>query len=960
MLGTLWGDSPVGYHWGVTVDNFCPQQTGPPAPWTHRCLLVLNEPREGALSRVWENIAATARLRRVVVVIHERPGGKRLSRTHYRRYSTNDVTCTELAIFPAGTICFGHAAGWNDYADANGMSANSNRASSRHSHTWTCDEDGNLVVPGTHCPGVLRRHDGLLNKKDVRILLLGPPSITKKTPDSIRIRDVRKLAFLLGGTGGRTSGNPKDGPVCFGSEEAIRLDWHVQVNDSELDFTAPWRQARWMRDSLSPMSLPVGAVKSGHHETALKLIQALHAFADRDLQGLIIPHGTMPVHVSKLLPLLGWYTGILKSFHLVFTKAQLTVVFNLSELHKAHVLHHWRLVGIIMISQEVKHADANTVANCHLCNHPFWNLYEITESGDEEKKLFAAVNCKHQIEADRIIGGIGSAAAVTVLRDALLSTALYVCLACAAPDLGAQYQRREAQENVPKTKTTDTDSTAANPITVALGRVARAVVPESQAMPAGGMLVASHEQMATDSAPRRSERVTQQPARLLHVAEISVAPTTPLRNVAYESKAVTADSEMRAIVLHPDGKQTLLERVSASKALRLLKKFRQGYCPLIDQTFSSCDPVPPVLHAKVRIEECHHIVNLPWLQVGQQGTITSVRKDVIYVTLDTPPAPMQVTTVLTPASTLLGIYTGPPPIPLPPSIQHAKVHLSVEQQSSVRGICATRMWRVHEIAPSATSTQLVVHALPADAPARRGGNLSNSCTQFPLETVIQLLKEAGVVSAADASASSSGKPSEAALPDADNLDLANMPATFDFEGDETAWHQGLPPGEVGPQMSELELSDSNSDSSVDSIFGACLDGFDGDAWMSDAEGAHDDIQVGDAAGVNDFGDIPWRTTAWSAGGLEVGSVKAAKRASEGRKQPTSTLSGQTVTFDPQGVRIGENGDRDGAARGGVAGEGATDTLDLQEVVHGGSDANGERMGGGVTRVEKTFIDSTCC
>jgi len=75
--------------------------------------------------------------------------------------------------------------------------------------------------------------------------------------------------------------------------------------------------------------------------------------------------------------------------------------------------------------------------------------------------------------------------------------------------------------------------------------------------------------------------------------------------------------------------------------------------------------------------------------------------------------------------------------------------------------------------------------------------------------------------------------------------------------------------------------------------------------------------------VNDSGDIPWRTTAWSAGGFDVGSVKAAKRASEGRKQPqaVSTLSGQTATFDPQGVEIVESGDGDGAARGGVAGEG---------------------------------------
>jgi len=104
------------------------------------------------------------------------------------------------------------------------------------------------------------------------------------------------------------------------------------------------------------------------------------------------------------------------------------------------------------------------------------------------------------------------------------------------------------------------------------------------------------------------------------------------------------------------------------------------------------------------------------------------------------------------------------------------------------------MWRVHEITPSATSSQLVVHALPADAPVRRGGNLSNSCTQFPLETVLQHLKEAGVVLAAEAS-------------------------------------QGLPPGEVEPQMSQLELSDSDSDSSVGFILGTCLDGFNGDAWM---------------------------------------------------------------------------------------------------------------------------------
>jgi len=71
VLGTSWGDSPVSKHWKVTVDDFCAGQTGQVAQWSHRCLLVLNEPRDGALSRLWEKINATARLRQVVVVIRK-------------------------------------------------------------------------------------------------------------------------------------------------------------------------------------------------------------------------------------------------------------------------------------------------------------------------------------------------------------------------------------------------------------------------------------------------------------------------------------------------------------------------------------------------------------------------------------------------------------------------------------------------------------------------------------------------------------------------------------------------------------------------------------------------------------------------------------------------------------------------------------------------------------------------
>jgi len=223
-----------------------------------------------------------------------------------------------------------------------------------------------------------------------------------------------------------------------------------------------------------------------------------------------------------------------------------------------------------------------------------------------------------------------------------------------------------------------------------------------------------------------------------------------------------------------------------------------------------------------------------------------------------------------------------------------------------------RMRRVYEIAPSATSTQFVVHALPADAPAHRGGNLSNSYTQFSLATVTQLLKEAGVDLPADASAGASGKPSEVTAHDADNLDLVKMPATFDYEGDETSLRQGLPPGEVGPQLCELELSDSDSDINVGSILGACLDGFNGDAWMSDAEEAQDN-NIGAAAGVNDPGDISWRTTAWSAEETDSLVAKVAKRVGESRKQPASAVSGKTVTFDLQGTALSENDGADAEA-----------------------------------------------
>jgi len=206
---------------------------------------------------------------------------------------------------------------------------------------------------------------------------------------------------------------------------------------------------------------------------------------------------------------------MLKSFRLQFIKDQLAVVFNLSELHKAHVLHHWRLVGIPMIGQQVKYTHEGTVANCHLCNHPLRNLYEMRETRDEEKALFAAATRKHQTEADGVIGGIATEAVVTKLRDALLFAALYVCFACAAPVLSARYQRREAQKMVQITTCIDANATALLSMVVPFAGVGRVETPERETMLQGARSAASGRQIASDGACRHRTNVTKRPATLL-------------------------------------------------------------------------------------------------------------------------------------------------------------------------------------------------------------------------------------------------------------------------------------------------------------------------------------------------------------------------------------------------------------------------------------------------------------
>jgi len=52
--------------------------------------------------------------------------------------------------------------------------------------------------------------------------------------------------------------------------------------------------------------------------------------------------------------------------------------------------------------------------------------------------------------------------------------------------------------------------------------------------------------------------------------------------------------------------------------------------------------------------------------------------------------------------------------------------------------------------------------------------------------------------------------------------------------------------------------------------------------------------------------------------VDVGSVKAANRAGEGRKQPFKKMSGKTATSDMQGSAISDKDDEDGVVQEGVS------------------------------------------
>ena len=152
-VGEAWEESGGEQSWGVSVEH--PSSSDPrhkewrQEPWDANTLVVVDEHSDHALWGVWKKVEATARSGHCVLVIVQE--AKQQSRRHYQ-----NMGASEIAFFPAGTIAFGHAAGWGD-----------DPLSGRPgSHSWTQSMYGS-VAPPRHEPGVLPRHPDMMNKRDV-------------------------------------------------------------------------------------------------------------------------------------------------------------------------------------------------------------------------------------------------------------------------------------------------------------------------------------------------------------------------------------------------------------------------------------------------------------------------------------------------------------------------------------------------------------------------------------------------------------------------------------------------------------------------------------------------------------------------------------------------------------------------------------------------------------------------
>ena len=173
VVGAAWDQTAGEREW--TADSDHPSSSDAQnaqwrrSPWGSNTLIVVDEHRDQALTSVWDKVRATARAGQCVMVVMQE--AKPRSRIDYY-----NMGASELAFFPSGTLAFGHAAGWND----------DTLEGKPGSHAWTRSKYG-AIAPPRHQPGVLPRHPGMMNRRDVRWLLFGPGPLRSELAKGVSV-----------------------------------------------------------------------------------------------------------------------------------------------------------------------------------------------------------------------------------------------------------------------------------------------------------------------------------------------------------------------------------------------------------------------------------------------------------------------------------------------------------------------------------------------------------------------------------------------------------------------------------------------------------------------------------------------------------------------------------------------------------------------------------------------------
>ena len=180
-------------------------------------LLCLDVHSDGALNRLIRKAQATARAgHRVAAFIQ---GRQSRGREHWQ-----SIGATVLAHFPAGTIAWGHAAGWpGDQAEHHCPT-----------HAYSLSLYGCLRPPSEDDGGPMRRHPKLFNERDVSLLCFSTMANAPEVGDS----KLRELAYLVTATGGRAHGSAvRWAPMWYGLGGVGKtLSWAAQLSSKDLDF----------------------------------------------------------------------------------------------------------------------------------------------------------------------------------------------------------------------------------------------------------------------------------------------------------------------------------------------------------------------------------------------------------------------------------------------------------------------------------------------------------------------------------------------------------------------------------------------------------------------------------------------------------------------------------------------------------------------------------------------------